>query len=419
MSRPIPTVRGWVVGGSGVVALVVAGALARSDLLFVGLLLTLAPLASMIAIALDRPALTISRTYVPESVPAGEQAEVRLRVRNRSPRPTPRFTWADALPPEVAPVPKRTFPSLAAATGTGVTHGAEGATLRYTARGLRRGAHLLGPLRVERTDPFGLARCTYEVGERKSLVVTPRVTALGSGGADEARGEGALPELVRHSIPSADEVIPREYRQGDPLRRVQWRATARQGRIMVRQEEQLSNPEAVILLDTLAPAAGSSPSFERAVELAASVAMHLLDLGYLVSLHETGERTLMGSYELPGGDQLLLGELATLPQTVEAGGDVAGRFARALRGGAPSPTFLILVDGGEACWREFARVRGLADPAVAFLATPRARAAAPWLEQGGWVCVPIDERTDAAAAWSRAAEASALRASHPDGAARV
>ncbi|WP_344790451.1 DUF58 domain-containing protein [Gryllotalpicola daejeonensis] len=406
MSRPLPTLRGWVVGACGVVLLVAAGWFGRVDLLFAGLLLTLAPLAALIALTFDRPWLDVSRTYAPDAVAAGDEVQVRLGVRNVSPRPTPAMTWVDTLPAGFAPTAARSLPSLVARADTGVARGADTVTLRYTARPQRRGTYLLGPLLVTRTDPFGLARGGYGVGESKVLVVTPRVSALGPGVAEVSRGEGTDPELVRHSIPSSDEVTPREYRPGDPLRRVQWRATARLDRLMVRQEEQLSNPEAWLLLDTVRARPGDGEAFERAVELAASVAVHLLELGYLVGVHETGERRLAGSYQLPGGDHLLVGELAALAQSTEPGGDVVGRFAAGLRGArAAVPTFLILAGGEPGFGGELAALRRYASPAIAFLMTPAASAARESLERAGWVCVQGDEGRDAAAVWSLAAQA--------------
>jgi uncharacterized protein (DUF58 family) len=420
----MPTLRGWVVGGCGVALLVAAAWFGRVDLLFAGLLLTLAPLGAMIAVTLDRPWLDVSRSYAPDTTPAGEPVQVRLTVRNLASRPTPALDWVDLLPPELAPAAPRSFPSLAAA-GTGVPRGADGIVLRYTARARRRGAYLLGPLLVSRTDPFGLARCGYGVGESKALLVTPRIASLERGAADDARGEGTDPELVRHSIPSLDEVIPREYRPGDPLRRVQWRATARLDRLMVRQEEQLSNPQAWILLDTARQRSGrDTAAFERAVELVASVALHLLGLGYLVGVHETGERQLTGGYELPGGDHLLLGELAAVEQSpgAEQGhdGDFAGRFATALRTGlAASPVFLVLVDGEPRAWHELAALRRFAEPAIAFLMTPAAVGAGESLEAAGWVCIAPGEATDAAAAWSAAVAAQRSRTATAGGARRV
>ena len=43
--------------------------------------------------------------------------------------------------------------------------------------------------------------------------------------------------------------MTREYRHGDPMRRVHWAATARHGELMVRQEESVTTPEATIILD--------------------------------------------------------------------------------------------------------------------------------------------------------------------------
>ena len=44
--------------------------------------------------------------------------------------------------------------------------------------------------------------------------------------------------------------MTREYRHGDPMRRVHWAATARHGQLMVRQEESVTTPEATIVLDS-------------------------------------------------------------------------------------------------------------------------------------------------------------------------
>jgi uncharacterized protein (DUF58 family) len=416
--RPTPTLRGVAVGVCGAALLVAAAWLGRVDLLFAGLLLTLAPLAAMIAVALDRPWLEVVRSYAPDTITAGQPTQVRLAVRNLAPRPTPALEWLDTLPAGVAPVARRSLPPLAAAGRAAA--GGDAAVLRYSARPHRRGAFLLGPLRVTRTDPFGLARCAHLVGESKLLLATPRISALEPGGADEAKGEGSDAELVRHSIPSLDEVIPREYRPGDPLRRVQWRATARLDRLMVRQEEQLSNPQSVILLDTAAADGAQSvvaadgrghEPFERAVELAASLAVHLLGLGYLVGIHESGERQLSGSYELPSGEQLLIGELAGVRQTAADEGDLAGRLAGSLRAGvASSPTFLLLVDGDPQRWRELAPLRRFAEPAVAFLLGKAAREAREPLEAAGWVCIVPGGATDAAGAWSDAVSARHDRA---------
>src|SRR5207253_1085808 len=63
----------------------------------------------------------------------------------------------------------------------------------------------------------------------------------------------------------------REYEVGDDLRRVHWRSTARTGELMLRQDEMPWESRSTILLDTR-PSTHQGESFERAVEIAASLA---------------------------------------------------------------------------------------------------------------------------------------------------
>ena len=63
----------------------------------------------------------------------------------------------------------------------------------------------------------------------------------------------------------------REYEVGDDLRRVHWRSTARTGELMLRQDEMPWEARSTILLDTR-PSTHHGESFERAVEIAASLA---------------------------------------------------------------------------------------------------------------------------------------------------
>ena len=79
-----------------------------------------------------------------------------------------------------------------------------------------------------------------------------------------------------------DDVIPRAYRDGDELRRVHWRSTARYGELMVRREEQRWQDRAVLILDSRRSAhigSGPSSSFEFAVSAAASIGVHLARSG--------------------------------------------------------------------------------------------------------------------------------------------
>ena len=70
----------------------------------------------------------------------------------------------------------------------------------------------------------------------------------------------------------------REYQPGDDVKKIHWRTTARQGRMMVRQEDRPSEPRAMILLDDRrrlhARRSDGADSFEACVSSAASL-VHL------------------------------------------------------------------------------------------------------------------------------------------------
>jgi uncharacterized protein (DUF58 family) len=86
-----------------------------------------------------------------------------------------------------------------------------------------------------------------------------------------------------------DDVIVREYRQGDDVRRIHWASTARRGELMVRREEQTWDPATTVLLDSRQLAhAGKHhrSSFEWAVSAACSIALHFLDAGFRIELFD-------------------------------------------------------------------------------------------------------------------------------------
>ncbi|MGL4832736.1 MAG: DUF58 domain-containing protein, partial [Propionibacteriaceae bacterium] len=158
----------------------------------------------------------------------------------------------------------------------------------YQLRANQRGRSNVGPVSVETRDPFGMVRLLRQQhsGET-SLAVTPVISRLSGtvlGAINGADGE-ATPQRISSS--GEDDVLVREYRHGDDMRRVHWRSSAKLGELMVRREERAGGPSATILLDSRQSAhAGQGPdsSFEWSVNAAASIAMLLLEYGYHVCL---------------------------------------------------------------------------------------------------------------------------------------
>ena len=98
-----------------------------------------------------------------------------------------------------------------------------------------------------------------------------------------------------------DDAAPRVYQEGDGLRRVHWRSTARYGQLMVRREEHQWRNSASVFLDTRRSAhtsGGPNASFEFAVSAAASIGAHLTEEGFRARLiTEAGEIAPRGTFQ--------------------------------------------------------------------------------------------------------------------------
>ena len=288
------TGRGFGVAAAGVLALLGAQVLGRRDLLLLAVFLILLPLASVLALQLLRPAFTVQRIFSPPSTDAGNAVSISLSLTPLRPfGGTARMR--EGLPARFGASPEFGFP--ASSTGSEGTSRYE-----YRLRPSRRGLYQIGPISAGFHDPFGLAVLRHTIGGTDPLVVKPAPAELPTAVLDGLRGADGSISTPLHGSPSQDDVTTREYRHGDPMRRVHWSATARHGELMVRQEETVTTPRATIILDQRegtydqgflsafgagspdpsAPA--SSESFEWAVSAVMSIGAHLMEHGFAVRL---------------------------------------------------------------------------------------------------------------------------------------
>ncbi|WP_171171255.1 DUF58 domain-containing protein [Streptomyces sp. I05A-00742] len=272
------TTRGRSFLAAGVAAVVCAYVLGQEGLLRVGLLLAVLPVACVLVLHRTRHRITGSRRLSPSRVSAAQEAQVRLRVENASRLPTGLLLIEDQVPWMLGPHPRFVVDRMGPGGHREVS---------YRVRADLRGRYPLGPLRLRLTDPFGMCEIPRAFGTRAMLTVVPYCEPLPPvrhAGDAAGRGDGHLRTLA---LAGDDDIIPRGYRHGDDVRRIHWRATARHGELMVRREEQQRRAHCTVLLDTRGVAyAGAGPGtpFERAVSAAASVAVHLLQLGFTVRL---------------------------------------------------------------------------------------------------------------------------------------
>lgn len=275
--------RGLTVRGRSLLAGGLAGAAASllfglRDLMPVAVLLVALPVLAAWSVASTRYRLGCDRQLEPARVPAEATGHVRLDVENLSRLPTGTLLVADTVPPALGVSPRSLLAGVPA-------HGHR--RLRYPVHSMGRGRYLIGPVTVRAGDPFGLCEVVRSFTARDTLVVTPTIESLPplpASGAWGGRGESRARAVA---TAGEDDVATRQWRHGDDLRRVHWRATARVGELMVRTEEQPWQARAAVLLDNRAVAHrgyGPTASFEWAVSAAASIALDLLGQGYHVSL---------------------------------------------------------------------------------------------------------------------------------------
>jgi uncharacterized protein (DUF58 family) len=259
-----------------------------------------------VVIRVRRLRLDATRTFHPAMVEVGGTTRVTLVITNTGRSRSPGAYWRDTLPWFPGHTDDRALPPM-----TGHRERFSGPNNRvrvdYELEPVRRGIYEIGPLSVESGDPFGLAVGFAELTQTHTLVVTPRVVELPGAGSLRQAGDGSSTIVQRAVAGSEDDLMTREYRRGDALRRVHWRASARHGELMVRQEEPRNQPEARIVIDTRSDGyddmslfgldpSGAEPEseqFEWAVSLVASIGEHLSRTGYSVTVLETAGRQLL------------------------------------------------------------------------------------------------------------------------------
>jgi uncharacterized protein (DUF58 family) len=389
------TTRGRSFLAAGIAVLIASVAVGQDDLMRIGVLLVALPVLSAWVVARTRYRLASSRRLSSPRTAAGQDSSVTLGVENISRLPTGLLLVEDRVPYVLGSRPRFVLDRVEPRGHREVT---------YIVRSDVRGRYVLGPMSIRLTDPFGLCELHRSFHTRDTLVITPQVHRLPTVQlAGEWAGSG---ESRARAIATAgeDDAATREYRQGDDLRRVHWRSTARLGQLMVRREEQPWQSRCTILLDTRNRAhAGDGPasSFEWAVSAAASIGVHLVRHGYHVRLLTDAGGSVASAAHDPSGigsdfEGALLDALAVVTPSRHESFDDAARTLR--RGGGDGLLIAILgiVDPQEA--HQLARLRQGTTSAVALL-----------LDSGAWTTMPeaaratMDRAYDGSAALMSAA----------------
>jgi uncharacterized protein (DUF58 family) len=300
---PRLTRRGWAVLVAAVLAYA-CGALAAYPVLRALGGAGIGAVAAALVVTARRPRVAVSREVYPDRVRRGRPAFARLRVHNDGQRRHGGFTAGDQVDGGYHSVAVRPL-----------APGAD-AVYHYDLPTGRRGRIQVGPLTLERVDPFGLGRSRLTTGDTTTMWVHPRtypVRALVAGFPRHHHDGKTSDESPHGSLDLRD---VREYVVGDEVRHLHWKATARTGRLMVRDYVDPNQPRFTALLDTRAALFGEE-AFEEAVDLTASLMNAAAGAGYWCRLVTPGGVDLKPS----GGQQAVrqvLDELCELTPTTGA-----------------------------------------------------------------------------------------------------
>jgi hypothetical protein len=401
------TPRGIVTLILGLTSLAIGYIAGRDEVLVIAGFCLLLVIIGAIVVRARKPKFDVIRLFAPPVVSAGGLTRVTVRVRNIASSASTPLLWNDAIP-WAQPMDPQVLDSIQIGSALRRVRAVD-----YELLPPRRGLYPIGPFVVEYEDPFGMVNAVLAVGEADRLVVVPDIVELPPGGPTLADGEGTAQLVQRRVTGNDDDLTTREYRPGDALRRVHWRASARHGELMVRQEEHRSHPDARIIVDTRQsgypdavpdPGDSWSPSahseaFEWVVRMTASLGSHLEAAGFRVLIEETavpqveplGERWLGGRRS-----EGFLTSLAAV-RLVDRNDGVGTSVVAEPEG----PVFALLSDPDEETVTWLLKRRRTGQAAIAFVMSPHPRVIER-LTGGGWECVNVHEETDPGDAWRSA-----------------
>ena len=199
---------------------------------------------------------------------------------------------ADGVAVEGETLGSRAVPGVGWLRRRGALGWYESQSWQFSLRPSERGYHQVGPGTVRSADLFGLLPASAQIGGTKHIVAYPEAPALASLVVPADRPIGSLKGRNRLFEDPVRIAGLRDYRPGDPLKRIDWKATARLGQLQSRVYEASADPQLYILLniDTLEHSWEGylKEDLERSVSVAASVAIWASEQRYSIGLLANG-----------------------------------------------------------------------------------------------------------------------------------
>jgi len=170
--------------------------------------------------------------------------------------------------------------------------------LSYKCVPLKRGVYNLGILFVEAENIFATRRARAKIEFEAEKEVKSRVYRVKR--VEQKRGVARKPvpeiDVSKVGVPGTDFREIRKYSYGDPVKFINWKATAKIGELMVNEFEREGKKTVWIFLDAnpyMLHGDLRKNCFETAVEVAASLAYYFAVRGHKVGFYAVGHELLI------------------------------------------------------------------------------------------------------------------------------
>jgi uncharacterized protein (DUF58 family) len=221
-------------------------------------------LAVSVGLALGASPRLTAELEADERAVEGDEIDVRLTLAATT--TVDRLDVFVRLPPGLTVVDGEQARSLRLGRG-------EQRELELKLRADRWGAHRLGPVYLRARDPLGLFVAEGMLARTPEIRVYPREDTLRRILQPRETQVFAGNEVARRKGEGIEFADMRPWAPGDPLKRVNWRATARRGEVWVNESHPERNTDVILFVDSFAEARGQDAStLDLAVRATAALA---------------------------------------------------------------------------------------------------------------------------------------------------
>ncbi len=193
--------------------------------------------------------VSVERQVTNAELQIGESMAVGLRLNNSSGYYIPWLFAEDLLSKRVTTQPNRALIVTGFPAKLYFFRPRQIALMTYQIKAERRGYFQLGPTILETGDLLGLHRNYRIASEPQYILVLPKLVPLQGMDVSSKRPMGELRINDRSMEDPTQMVGIREYRAGDSLNRIHWRATARTGKLHTRIFQPTCIQGAMLVLD--------------------------------------------------------------------------------------------------------------------------------------------------------------------------